>query len=273
MRISGFASGMDIDQTVKDLMKAERMPLERVEADKTRLEWTRDAYRDFNVKLKELDDSLLDMRLSSSLMTKETSTSNNAVTAKATSNASNGSYKMEVTELARSAINVSQNGLSAAGEEISTSETIQSQIAAGRWNGVSTFDEVKDIKFTTHKGEFTHTLTEDDTLESILTKITNEDNGVRAFYDTTQDKVIMESEVAGDNRPGEKEIFFENGSGMANLFGMDVEKEQGGTDATFMYNGVELNSKTNQTTLNGITFNFNNVTNDTPAYVNISDDT
>ncbi|MGM0523440.1 MAG: flagellar filament capping protein FliD, partial [Bacillota bacterium] len=32
-------------------------------------------------------------------------------------------------------------------------------------------------------------------------------------------------------------------------------------------------SKTNQTTLNGITFNFNNVTNDTPAYVNISDDT
>lgn len=272
MRISGFASGMDIDQMVKDLMSAERIPLNRIEADKTRLEWTRDSYRDFNVKLKELDDALLKMRLSSSLMSKQTSTSNNAVTATATSRASNGSYKMEVTELATSAINVSQNGLSATDEKISETETIQSQIAAGRWNGVSTFDEVKDIKFTTHKGEFTHTLTEDDTLESILTKITNEDNGVRAFYDKTQDKVIMESEVAGDNRPGEKEIEFADGSGLSKLFGMDVEKEQGGTDARFKYNGVELTSKTNQRTLNGITFTFNNVTNDTPAYVNISDD-
>lgn len=277
MRISGFASGMDIDQMVKDLMKAERIPLDRVEADKTRLEWTRDAYRDFNVKLKELDDSLLDMRLSSSLMTKETSTSNNAVTATATSRASNGSYKMEVTELATSAINVSQNALTAAGKEkIDPFQTIKSQIEdpdGSRLNGVSTFDEVNELTFTTSKGDFTYNLTEDDTLDTILTKITNEDNGVRAFYDITQDKVIMESDIAGDNRPGEKEIEFADGSGLSKLFGMSSADEIGGTDATFKYNGVELTSKTNQTTLNGITFTFNNVTTDTPAYVNISDDT
>lgn len=285
MRISGFASGMDIDQMVKDLMKAERMPLDRVEADKTRLEWTRDAYRDFNVKLKELDDSLLDMRLSSSLMTKETSTSNNAVTATATSSASNGSYKMEVTELATSAINVSKDGLSAAGEKISTSETIHSQIAAGRFDKFAAgYDLSTDpvISFSTAKQAepFEYTVTEDTTLESLLTEITNDDNGVRAFYDTTQDKIILESETAGDHQDG-AEIKFDDGSFMAQLFDMRAEKdnqdgyagEQNGTDATFKYNGVELTSKTNQTTLNGITFTFNNVTTDTPAYVNISDDT
>lgn len=283
MRISGFASGMDIDQMVKDLMKAERMPLNRVEADKTRLEWTRDAYRDFNVKLKELDDSLLDMRLSSSLMTKETSTSNNAVTATATSRASNGSYKMEVSKLATSAINVSQDTLTATGKEkIDPFQTIKSQVEAdggSRFRGLATFGPNEKIEFTTmHNGEvYTENIevTADDTLDSILTKITNKDNGVRAFYDITQDKIILEKVDAGNHygNETESEIRFEDESFMSNLFGMSSADETGGTDATFKYNGVELTSKTNQTTLNGITFTFNNVTNDTPAYVNISDDT
>jgi flagellar hook-associated protein 2 len=285
MRISGFASGMDIDQMVKDLMKAERMPLNRVEADKTRLEWTRDAYRDFNVKLKELDDSLLDMRLSSSLMTKQTSTSNNAVTATATSRASNGSYKMEVIELATSAINVSQNTLSAEGKEIDAFATIKSQIADGKFrnSALATFiengeDPVISFKTAKQAEAFEYTVTEDTTLDSLLTKITNDDNGVRAFYDVGQDKIILESVEAGNHQEG-AEIQFEDTSFMAQLFDMRSSNtdpayagEQGGTDATFKYNGVELTSKTNQTTLNGITFTFNNVTTDTPAYVNISDD-
>lgn len=279
MRISGFASGMDIDQMVKDLMKAERMPLNRVEADKTRLEWTRDAYRDFNVKLKELDDSLLDMRLSSSLMTKQTSSSNNAVTATATSRASNGSYKMEVTKLATSAINVSANSLTDPNstDKIDPRQTISSQI--DRFRGISSFGPDEKIEFTTmHNGAlYTENIavTADDTLESILTKITNKDNGVRAFYDTTQDKIIMEKEEAGNHygTEAEAEIRFTGSTFMSDLFQMNEGNEQNGTDAAFKYNGVELTSKTNQTTLNGITFTFNNVTTDTPAYVNISDDT
>lgn len=281
MRISGFASGMDIDQMVKDLMRAERIPLNKIEANKTKLEWQRDAYRDFNVKLRNLDDALLNMRLQSNLMTKKAVTSNNAVTATANSRASNGSYRIEVSQLATSAINVSQSGLSKdANNKINPFETIKSQVNEGRFSNFdeNSFGENQELKFTTSKGDFSHTITDTDTLDTILTKITNEDNGVRAFYDITQDKIILESETAGNNQEG-AEIQFDDDSFMAKLFDMRSTKvagydgERGGEDAVFKYNGVELTSKTNQTTLNGITFTFNNVTNDTPAYVNITDDT
>ncbi|GEN56553.1 flagellar hook-associated protein 2 [Halolactibacillus alkaliphilus] len=283
MRISGFASGMDIDQMVKDLMRAERIPLNKIEANKTKLEWQRDAYRDFNVKLRDLDDALLNMRLQSNLMTKKAVTSNNAVTATANSRASNGSYRIEVSQLATSAINVSQDTLTASGKtKIDPLQTIKSQVEAdngSRFRGLTSFGTEEKIEFTTvHNGKLineTIIITEDDTLDSVLTKITNKDNGVRAFYDTTQDKIILEKEKAGNYRGAETdaEIWFEDDSFMANLFGMSAGNETGGKDAVFKYNGVELTSKTNQTTLNGITFTFNNVTNDTPAYVNITDDT
>ena len=39
MRIGGLASGMDIDKLVSDLMKAERQPMNKMEQDKSWLEW------------------------------------------------------------------------------------------------------------------------------------------------------------------------------------------------------------------------------------------
>lgn len=64
MRIGGLASGMNVDEIIEKLMTAERMPLDRMEQDKTTLTWKRNAFRDINLKLKELDDMILDMKLS-----------------------------------------------------------------------------------------------------------------------------------------------------------------------------------------------------------------
>ena len=58
-RISGLASGMDIDSIVKGLMDAERVPLDKLYQKKTYTEWQRDDYRTMNTALSELDTSFL----------------------------------------------------------------------------------------------------------------------------------------------------------------------------------------------------------------------
>ena len=50
IRIGGLASGMDIEGIVNDLMRVERIRVDKVSQDKTLLEWTREAYNDINKK-------------------------------------------------------------------------------------------------------------------------------------------------------------------------------------------------------------------------------
>lgn len=67
-RIGGLASGMDIDALVAKLMTAEKAPLYKLQQQKTKFEWERDAYRGVNTKLKTFDTYVFDnFRLSSSL--------------------------------------------------------------------------------------------------------------------------------------------------------------------------------------------------------------
>ena len=68
MRIGGLASGMDIDQIVDDLMRAERMRVDNLYQQKQVMEWQKQDYRDINLKLRSLYNSTFDMKLSSSYL-------------------------------------------------------------------------------------------------------------------------------------------------------------------------------------------------------------
>lgn len=61
MRIGGLASGMDTDAAVQDMMKAEQMKLDRLEAERTVKEWTQDQYRDINKAIVEFKDKYFDV--------------------------------------------------------------------------------------------------------------------------------------------------------------------------------------------------------------------
>lgn len=108
MRIAGLASGMDIDSIVKDLMRAERMPLDKLKQKKQILEWQRDDYRAINTQLLSFRDKLAQLKLTSNYRARTTSSSNDAyVSATATSGASQASYSIsEVTQLASAATRV-----------------------------------------------------------------------------------------------------------------------------------------------------------------------
>src|SRR5690606_31434615 len=101
MRVGGLASGMDTDAIVKDMMKIQKMPLDKLMQEKTFAEWQQEAFRDTNLEFRNLRDSASQLRLQSSFNAySATSLNPGNVTATATANAMAGSYTAEVTSLA-----------------------------------------------------------------------------------------------------------------------------------------------------------------------------
>lgn len=113
MRLTGFASGLDLNQMVSDLMKAQRMPLNKLTQQKTLLEWKRDSYRDVNKLLTEFSNLSFDMTLQRSYSQKAVTTSNSQkVSATAPPTATNGTYTISNISPATNAYNFSEGAIS-----------------------------------------------------------------------------------------------------------------------------------------------------------------
>lgn len=257
MRIGGLATGMNVDEMIEKMMTAERLPLDRMQQDRTTLEWKRDGFRDINKTLLEMKNMMLDMKLSKTYQSKSVASSmEGAVTASATSSAVDGAYKIKVNELATSAMNVGT-------EKVDIDKALEQQTVS-----FTTFD--KDGNVIEHDIE----VEDGQTIKDVLKKISSADNNVRAFYDQETGKVIMETTRTGNYNASGEEIVFSNNSFFTNELGMVQENEIGGTDASFVYNdGLELTSKNNSYTLNNITFNFHGTTNGESATLNVVNDT
>src|SRR5690625_2226441 len=209
------------------------------------------------------------MKYSSVYNPKSTASSQeSAVTATANSNASNGSYEISITQLATNAMNIGTLS------DETDLQTVIGEEHAGNYT-FSTFGEDGEPV------EHTFEITEDDTLNNVLNKISDASKGVvRAFYDESSNRVVLETTRTGtfNTDPkfevGEKspEIYFEDNSFFTNFLNLDMENETGGENAKFTYNnGLQLESKDNSYTLNGITFEFNNIT-DGKARITVNTD-
>ncbi|WP_162987479.1 flagellar filament capping protein FliD [Metabacillus litoralis] len=126
MRIGGLASGMDIDSLVGDLMKAERMPLDKLNQKKQTMEWQRDGYREMNSLMLSFRNLTFDMRLSSNYRARSTSSSNDSkVTATATSAAALSSYNIsKIQKLATAATRVNEGAISKSGTKIDPTKSL-----------------------------------------------------------------------------------------------------------------------------------------------------
>ncbi|KRD82911.1 flagellar hook protein FliD [Bacillus sp. Root147] len=112
VRVSGLASGMDIDQIVSDLMKGERMPIDKMKKQKQTLEWQRDDYRSMNLLLSEFNNLAFNMTLQSSYSSKTVSSADETkVKAAATSSAGNASYTLSNVTMATAAQSISANSI------------------------------------------------------------------------------------------------------------------------------------------------------------------
>lgn len=107
MRLTGL-SGFDTDSMVKELMNAERMPLDALKQKRTVVEWRQEAYREISTSLMGFKSKFFDIinrssyMLSTSSIKAMSATSSNSsyVTATASSGASVGEQNIRVNQLA-----------------------------------------------------------------------------------------------------------------------------------------------------------------------------
>lgn len=263
MRIGGLASGMDIDQLVGDLMKAERIPLDKLYQQKQTFEWQRDAYRDVNKKLADFDTYLFNnFGLVSSVYQKSTTSSNEqAVAVKASGSAYDATNTISVSRLAKAASGVSQAVAGAKsnttlGEKGLTADTTIT-IAALQADGTYR-EEAVTFKPT-------------DTFADVAKKLNQSGLNINAIFDDGSGKLGISTRTTGtvDTTTIDKaEVYVKSATGddiFSTIFGFGTGNDQdgnpdvtalanGGQNAKFTLNGLEMERQTNTFTINGIQY-------------------
>lgn len=259
MRISGFASGLDIDDMVKKLMSAKRVPLDRLTQQKTSIEWQREQFRDVNIKLVDFrNNKLFNYGLQGSINAKQVNVTGNtsAVSAKATSSAISGAMSVEVTNLATSASVRSATGTGIG--SVDTSQTLSALKAGGKIT--YTADGSGNASFTVNGVSIT--LNENtDTLASMVAAINgNSTANANAFLDSTTGEMSIVSKTTGTGS-----ITF--AGDLLDNFQMSVATA--GLDANIKINGIVTTRKSNTFTENGVEITLNASSGGTATTLNV----
>jgi len=194
-RINGFSSGLDIDTLVKQLMDARRIPLDKIMQKKQTLDWRRDAYREVNRKVLELKNSAFTMKLQSTYMTKKTSSADESIiTATATANATDGVYKLNITQLAEAASANSSGAVTTVpgGDEVVVSNTIAEVDATVASNF--------SLIIGGEKGTSSIQLESTNSLASFMTEFNSKSGttGVKVSFDDTMKRFFFVSSSTGE---------------------------------------------------------------------------
>ncbi|RSD25194.1 flagellar hook-associated protein 2 [Mesobacillus subterraneus] len=269
IRVGGLASGMDIDQIITDLMKAERMPLDKLAQKKQYLEWQRDDYRSINKSLLELDQLIFDGVLRQSSFSKKTVSVSNpgAVSIKNINSTADFSGSIQVKRLA-----------SAASMYSKASSTIDStaKLSDLGITGPITIEAIgKDGSLNTKQVTIDP---EKDTLDTLIVKI-NSQTDVSAYFDKASGKFSISAKNTGDVAGG-PEIVLGGDLNFWSALNMDLTSDDAvannvgtaGVNAEIVYNGMPIVRSSNTFAINGVEISLKAVT-DGPVTFSSATDT
>ena len=220
LRIGGLVSGLDTDQIIKDLVKAQRLKLSGYQQNKTILEWKQQDYRSINNLLRRLRDVTSDLRLQGTYLRKVAVSSQESVVTATGGTTGEGVYSIVVTRLATSATKV--------GRSLSADPTAKIDTSASLWSQRDIFADGTDadtdtsvnfewgsegdtFSFSINGEEFTFANTV--TLDRIFAEVSaNENAKVTMIWILFTDRVVITTKSTGDNRPGD-EIVIDDPSG------------------------------------------------------------
>lgn len=260
MRLSGLASGMDIDQMVSDLMRAHRMKVDKSYQKKQILEWRREDYRTINTKLLTLRNSAFDMKLQGSFMAKSATSSNSDVlTATAGNTAVAADYSVTVHNLASGVTKSSTEALATSytgsGSERVT-KTLTDQFGL---TGNVTFTLQGSVNGEAKEEVFSFD-TASQNIYEVVGSINNAGLGIKASYDSNLERFFLMSNGTGEQAEihvkSDAQNFLTNNLKLAVNVGADETNAYRGTDAVIDFNDATgLKFASNQFTVNGITLN------------------
>ncbi|WP_342600380.1 flagellar hook-associated protein 2 [Psychrobacillus sp. FSL H8-0483] len=246
LRIGGLASGMDIDQIVGDLMKAERIPLDKLVQKKTTYEWQRDSYRSINTKLKSFDEYLRDNFTYSSNFNKKTvSISNEKVLSSTATSAASGSITIDSIEKLAS----SSNGVGQI-DDITKRASTTTMAELGVLSDQQVKLGVLQADGTMKDFEFSFKST--DTINDVVKQINDKGAGVTAFYDEKSGQFSLSTKASGKSTEGAEIIDRDDSDFFSKLGFVDSKKlAANGENATFTVNGAKIERNSNNFTIAG----------------------
>lgn len=180
-------SGMDIDQMVKDLMKARRASYDKVVQQKTQIEWQKDDYNTVYTLVQNFrNNDLYNFNKQTVLSPKLVSSTNDAVvSATANGSAVNIEHTITVSRLAEGVKMTSSGSVTPAGKS-KGSLTEQFDIPVG-----STLD------FTINGKNIKVDVTDTTSINDVVSSINQAGAGVKASYDATLDRFFLYTDKTG----------------------------------------------------------------------------
>jgi flagellar hook-associated protein 2 len=253
MRISGLASGMNTDEIVDNLVKAQSSRLNKMQQTKILTNWKSDSYRDVNKKIDEFRKAMEGLRLQSS-------------------------FNMQAVTSSDARIEVSSGGISTQSEFVISEATLptvarpaivsfDSKMASG--STVIGGTGSTDVTFTLNSQSITLTpaMTFDQAIAKInekseLTKVKASNVGGSLVFTSTgtgEDSTIKVSDLTGSNNLGLNNpsppdpLNVGDSTGLMNpIISVKGTKESSGT---VTINNTQIHVSSNKFTYEGVTFN------------------
>lgn len=242
LRITGLASGLDVDTTVKQMMKSHVIRVDKLKQDRQIMQWRQELYRDLIGNLNTFKSTYFDVLKPEKYMLSKRNFSNFTVSNSSTSPSVNitttsgavaGNYKVAVNSLAESAKIIGTTCINV--EEALSTIKFPAQITDA--NKVISLDigDGKAYNVTLDTGNFYLP----DLVSRINSKLTTTDNGDIS----SKVKAVLSNDGTSVNFVGIKEIDDANKSLTINVSGKDYTLTLDKGNFTYQELAYQINSK------------------------------
>ncbi len=253
MRMTGLATGLDTTSMVEQLMRAERIPLDKLNQKKTRLEWQKAANLEVNNLLRTFRDDFLSILKRDNYMLSADNIKANKVTMKTTTSAATitadrNAYAASHVIDSITSIATGANAASAA-QVSSMGLTGNTSLGALALNTPLDFSDGA-LSFTINGSTFSFQST--DTLQTVLNRVNGDtDANVAMTYSSLTGKFTLRSKTTGSDST--LTMADTEGNFFAAI-GMSTGTHTNGTNAVLSIDGISVTQKTNNFTIDGMNF-------------------
>jgi flagellar hook-associated protein 2 len=239
------------------MMKAATVPLDKMEQQQQTLQWQQEDYRALNTGLVDFETNGLDTRFERTFLARNATSSNeSAATATASANATDGTYNITVHQLAAGVSKASTDALAPGIATDGTSKSLFDQFTEFSSRGFSPTDNITvningtDLQFNLGT----------DNLGTVVNKINEANLGVKASYDSSQNRFFLDSNSTGSDAKitiTDSANLFSTGSNnsILKLNINDGVSYTGQNASVDIGDATGLVSSSNAITVNGITLN------------------
>ncbi len=278
IRMTGMASGIDVDAVVKELMSAQKLKKTNLEGKKEKLSWKQDAWKEMNTKLYSFyTSSLSKMKTQGNYQARKATASDATKVSVSATTATAGSYSLKVEQLASAEYitggDIKSKGLSSA------SKLTDAGMELGQTITIKTGKNLDK--------EFAFTVGEESTISDFTNKL--KEAGLSANFDSNSGRFYISAKDSGTDGlfTIESNVTGNNGLAALGLTNITEELAKGGheanssgdlavvkaQDAKIRLNGAIIESGSNTINANGMKLDLLGTTGDEEIKISVTKDT